>query len=116
MARSAAHVAAAASMAILMVLAWQIPTGDTASVQIGYSPSVPGYVNQYSSVGQASPIEQARNLGFEVSVRRTFVADASADGEILSATRPGPIDPSSVRGPMLFVIGFSVGSDSANVN
>ena len=115
--RGAAHAGAAAAMAILMVLVLQIPTGDTASVEIGHSTSVAGYVHQYRSTSDpASPIERARNLGYEVSVRRTFVPDPSADGEILSTTRPGPIEPSSVRGPMLFVIGFSVRSDSASVN
>lgn len=117
LARGTAHAGAAAAMAVLMVLIWQIPTGDTASVEVGYSSSVPGYVTQYSSSSdKTSPIERARNLGYEVSVRRIFVLDPSADGEILSTTRPGPIQSGSVRGPMLFVIGYSVGSDSANVN
>lgn len=116
MARHAAHTAAAAVLAILMVVSWQLPTSETASVEIGHTPAIHGYISQYSNPARPSPIERARNQGYEVTVLRTFVPDRSADGEILATRHPGPISPDSVRGPLLFVIGYSIGSDSASVN
>lgn len=116
MARHAAHAAAATALAILMVVTWQLPTGETASVEIGHTPAIHGYVSQYSSPAGPSPIERARNQGYEVTVLRSFVPDRAAHGEILATRHPGPISPDSVRGPLLFVIGYSIGSDSASVN
>ena len=116
MARHVAHAAAATALAILMVMNWQLPTGETASVEIGHTPAIHGYISQYSIPAGPSPIERARNQGYEVSVLRTFVPDRAAHGEILATRHPGPISTDSARGPLLFVIGYSIGSDSASVN
>lgn len=116
MARHAAHAVGATALAVLMVVSWQLPTGETASVAIGRTPETHGYISQHASPTGPSPIERARNQGYEVTVLRTFVPDRAAHGEILATRHPGPISPGSARGPLLFVIGYSIGSDSASVN
>ena len=116
--RHAAQLAATASLALLVVFGWHLPTAETASVEIGYTPEIPGYVAQYATapIDPPSPIERARDEGYEVSVLRAFVPDRAAHGEIIDTRHPGPTSPDSVRGPMLFVIGYSIGSNGANVD
>lgn len=79
----------------------------------------PAYLAQFGATNPArtepsQTITLARESGFEVDVRRTYVADRSSDGRILEMQHLGqtvttvPTDEPG-RGPLLIVIGFAIG-------
>lgn len=78
-----------------------------------------GYLVQYGAIEPEPPspsatITLARESGFEVDVRRTWVADRASDGEILEMRHLGqtvttvPTDEPG-RGPLFIVIGLAIG-------
>ncbi|HEY5649812.1 MAG TPA: hypothetical protein VIW46_00080 [Acidimicrobiia bacterium] len=94
-----------------------ITGGETASVTIGSTPDTPGYLAQYGvSIDAETAVAEARNNGYEVSVRRMFTPDPSEDGRILDERRPGPATVRAERGPVLFVIGYTIGICDTNAN
>jgi hypothetical protein len=115
--RHAVHSAAVVGLAIVMVVTWSKPMGETANVTIGSLPDAPAYLAQYGvSVDAESTVVQAQNRGYEVSVRRIFTPDPSEDGRILEERYPRPTTIRTARGPVLFVIGYTIGTGDANAN
>lgn len=115
--RHAVHSAAVVGLAVVMVVTWSKPMGETAHVTIGSLPDAPGYLAQYgASIDAETTVAQARNSGYEVSVRRMFTPDPKEDGRILAELHPGPTTIRSARGPLLFVIGYTIGTGDTNAN
>jgi hypothetical protein len=115
--RHAVHVSAVAGLAVIMIVSWSRPIGDTASVTINAAPDMPAYLVQYgaSSDTQAA-VAQARDDGYEVAVRRIFTPDPDEDGRILEERHPGPITADNARGPLLFLIGYTIGDGDTTAN
>ena len=115
--RHAVHMSAVAGLAVVMVVSWSKPIGDTASVTINTSPELPAYLVQYgASVDAATTVAQARDDGYEVAVRRIFTPDPDEDGRILEERHPGPLTVDNARGPLLFVIGYTIGNGDTTAN
>ena len=115
--RHAVHVSAVAGLAVVMIVSWSKPVGDTATVTINSAPDLPAYLVQYGAVEDAeTAVAQARDDGYEVSVRRIFTPDPEQDGQILEELHPGPVSVDNARGPMLFVIGYTIGSGDTTAN
>lgn len=108
--RHAVHMSAVVALAVAMVMGSSRPMGDTARVSIASDPQVPAYVAQYGGASTAeSAVAQARSNGYEVAVRRIFTPDPSEDGRIVDQFHPGSDTATQARGPILFVIGFTIG-------
>lgn len=115
--RHAVHMSAVVGLAVVLVVSWSKPIGDTASVTINDAPDLPAYLAQYgASADAATTVAQARDDGYEVAVRRLFTPDPDQDGRILVERHPGPLSVDSARGPLLFVIGYTIGSGDATAN
>lgn len=115
--RHAVHSLAVVSLAAVMVLTWSEPIGETATVQINAAPDQPAYIAQFSpSTPRPSAVQQARNSGYEVAVQRMFTTDPAMNGRILSQRHPGEVVVDKARGPMLFVIGYTIGDNSILAN
>lgn len=113
----AVHIGAVVGLAVVMVVSWSKPIGDTANVTINNQIEVPGYVLQYTSNPVSrSPVERAVDDGYEVAVRRIFSTNPADDGRILSERHPGPITVDKARGPLLFVIGYTIGTGDRTAN
>jgi hypothetical protein len=115
--KHAVHGTAVVGLAVVMVVTWSKPMGETASVSMGSLPDVPGYLVQYGvTVDAETTVAQARDTGYEVSVRRIFTPDPTEDGRILEEQHAGPTTVGNVRGPLLFVIGYTIGTGDKNAN
>lgn len=115
--RHAVHMAAAVGLAVVMIVSWSKPIGDTASVTINAAPELPAYLAQYGAPLDAeTTVAQARDYGYEVVVRRIFTPDPDQDGRILDELHPGPVTVDKARGPLLFVIGYTIGSGDTTAN
>lgn len=115
--RHAVHMSAVAGLAVVMIVSWSKPIGDTASVTINPAPDLPAYLVQYGVVADAeTAVAQARDDGYEVAVRRIFTPDPDQDGQILEELHPGPVSVDNARGPLLFVIGYTIGTDDTTAN
>jgi hypothetical protein len=115
--RHAVHASAVAGLAFVMIVSWSKPIGDTASVTIGAAPDVPGYLVQYgASIDAETTVARARYDGYEVSVRRIFTPHPDEDGRILEERHPGPVTVDHARGPLLFVIGYTIGNGDTTAN
>ena len=113
----AVHASAVVGLAVVMIVSWSKPIGDTASVTIGDAPDVPAYLIQYgASIDAETTVARARYDGYEVSVRRIFTPDPEQDGRILEELHPVPITVDNARGPLLFVIGYTIGSGDTTAN
>jgi hypothetical protein len=113
----AVHTAAVVVLAVVMVVSWSKPIGDTATVTINTQLDVPGYVLQYTSNPiSRTPVERAVDDGYEVAVQRLFSTNPADDGRILSKRHPGPTTVDKARGPLLFVIGYTIGSGDRTAN
>lgn len=113
----ATHVTAVVALATVLMVGWTEPVGETAAVTINTQPEVPGYVMQYGThVDTATVVERARNDGYEVSIRRIFTPEPRQNGRILDERHPGPITVEDARGPLLFVIGYTIGSGERTAN
>jgi hypothetical protein len=100
-----------------MIVSWSKPIGDTASVTINTAPEFPAYLVQYGAMLDAeTTVAQARDDGYEVVVRRIFTPDPDQDGRILDELHPGPVTVHEARGPLLFVIGYTIGSGDTTAN
>lgn len=110
--RHMAHATAMVLLAVVMVTSWSEPTGETANVQINTAVT-PAYLAQYGahvvSADAGEIVSRARDDGYEVSVQRLFTTDPTLDGAILAQRHPGPDTFDGARGPMLFVIGYTIG-------
>ena len=110
--RHMAHATAIVLLAVVMVTSWSEPTGETANVQINTA-GTPAYLAQFgANTVPTRPNEivaRAKDDGYEVSVQRLFITDPSLDGQILSRRHPGPVTADGARGPLLFVIGYTIG-------
>ncbi len=115
--RHAVHVSTVVGLAVVLVVSWSKPIGDTASVTINDAPDLPAYLAQYgASADAATTVEQARDDGYEVAVRRLFTPDPDQDGRILVERHSGPLSVDGARGPLLFVIGYTIGSGDTTAN
>ena len=115
--RHAVHMSAVAGLAVVMIVSWSKPIGDTASVTINTSPELPAYLVQYgASLDVETTVAQARDDGYEVAVRRIFTPDPDEDGRILEERHPGPLTVDNARGPLLFVIGYTIGNGDTTAN
>lgn len=104
-------------LAVIMIVSWSKPIGDTATVTINSAPDLPAYLVQFgASVDADAAVTQARDDGYEVAVRRIFTSDPDQDGRILEEVHPGPISVDKARGPLLFVIGYTIGSGDTTAN
>lgn len=115
--RHAVQASAVVGLAVVMIVSWSKPIGETATVTIASSPDLPAYLSQYgASVDAETAMAHARDAGYEVAVRRVFTADPAQDGRILEELHPGPVSVANARGPVLFVIGYTIGTGGATVN
>lgn len=115
--RHAVHSLAVVSLSAVMVMSWTEPTGETAHVEINAMPTTPGYLTQYGvEPDWDSTVLRATENGYEVAVQRLFTTNPSEDGQILVQRHPGPIAAFEARGPMLFVVGYTVGPDGVPAN
>lgn len=115
--RHAVHMAAVVGLAVVMVVSWSRPIGDTATVTINTAPELPAYLVQYGATLDAEiTVAQARDDGYEVAVRRIFTPDPAKDGHILEELHPGTLSVDNARGPLLFVIGYTIGNGSTTAN
>jgi hypothetical protein len=113
----AIHASAVAGLSIVMIVSWSKPIGDTASVTINSTHAVPAYLIQYgASIDAETVVAQARDDGYEVAVRRIFTPDPDQDGLILEELHPGPRSVDHARGPLLFVIGYTIGDGATTAN
>ena len=115
--RHAVHMSAVVGLAAVLIVSWSQPIGDTASVTINTAPELPAYLAQYGVTVDADAIvAQARDDGYEVAVRRLFTPDPDQDGRILAELHPGELSVDNARGPLLFVIGYTVGNGDTTAN
>ena len=115
--RHAVHMAAIAGLAVVLIVSWSKPIGDTASVTINTAQELPAYLAQYgASVDADAIVAQARDDGYEVAVRRLFTPDPDQDGQILAELHPGELSVDNTRGPLLFVIGYTIGDGDTTAN
>ena len=115
--RHAVHMSAVVGLSVVMIVSWSKPIGDTASVTINTAPDLPAYLVQYgASVDAEAAVAQARDDGYEVAVRRIFTPDPDEDGRILQELHPGPVTVDNARGPLLFVIGYTIGNGDTTAN
>lgn len=115
--RHAVHLSAVAGLSVVLIVSWSQPIGDTASVTINSAHAVPAYLIQYgASVDAETIVAQARDDGYEVAVRRIFTPDPDQDGLILEELHPGPRSVDHARGPLLFVIGYTIGDGATTAN
>ena len=115
--RHAVNMSAVAGLAVVMIVSWSKPIGDTASVTINTAPELPGYLIQYGATLDAeTTVAQARDDGYEIAVRRIFTPDPDEDGRILEELHPGPLTVHNARGPLLFVIGYTIGNGDTTAN
>lgn len=114
---SAGHVTLALVMSAAVLLMSPSPVHKEAVLPaISPAPRY-GYLSQFGVPPENDPtrtITMARESGFEVDVISTYVPDRHADGEIIemrhmaTSVSTVPVD-EPARGPLLIVIGFSVG-------
>jgi hypothetical protein len=115
--RHAVHMSAVAGLAVVMIVSWSKPIGDTATVTINAAPDMPAYLIQYGASASAETVvAQARDDGYEVAVSRIFTPDPEQNGQILEERHPGPVSVDTARGPLLFVIGYTIGTGDATAN
>ena len=115
--RHAVHMSAVVGLAAVMIVSWSKPIGDTASVTINSAPDLPAYLVQYGvPVDAETTVAHARDDGYEVAVRRIFTPDPNEDGQILEELHPGPALVDNARGPLLFVIGYTIGTGDTTAN
>ena len=113
----AVHTAAVVGLAVVMVVSWSKPIGDTATVTINTQADLPGYVMQYAAAPMSqNPVERAVDNGYEVVVQRIFSTNPADDGRILDERHPGPLTVDKARGPLLFVIGYTIGTGDRTAN
>ena len=100
-----------------MIVSWSKPIGDTATVTINSAPNLPAYLIQYGASPDAeTTVAQAKEDGYEVAVRRIFTPDPHENGRILEELHPGPVTVDNARGPLLFVIGYTIGTGDTTAN
>jgi hypothetical protein len=110
-------MSAVVGVAVVMIVAWSKPLGDTASVTIGTAPQMQAYLVQYGAQADAqTTVDRARHSGYEVAVRRIFTPHPDEDGRILDELHPGSLAVDNARGPLLFVIGYTIGSGGTQAN
>lgn len=115
--RHAVHASAVVGLAAVMIVSWSKPIGDTATVTINSAPDLPAYLTQYGvSPDAETTVVKARHDGYEVAVRRIFTPDPDEDGRILEELHPGPLSVDNARGPLLFVIGYTIGTGDTTAN
>lgn len=114
--RHLVHSVAVVALAGIMVVGGIEPTGETATVEINLSAPVPGYLAQYSAGGSISPVDHAKASGYEVAVHRMFTTDPALNGQIIAQRQPGELRFDQARGPVLFVIGYTIGDETTLAN
>ena len=118
---SAGHMSLAMVMSVTFLLVSPATLEREIQLPAVAEPPVPGYLAQYGVTSPIRPdpdetITLARESGFEVEVRHTYVPDRNEHGQILEMrhlAHPVTTVPTdeSARGPLLIVIGFAVGDD-----
>lgn len=113
----AGHTGAAVTLSAVLLLLSPATIEREIELPPVAEPPAAGYLAQYGATSAPSAhqtITMAREAGFEVEVITTFVADRAAHGEILGmrhlsapvATLPAT---ETARGPLLIIIGLSIG-------
>ena len=115
--RHAMQMSAVAGLAVVVIVSWSKPIGDTASVTINSASDLPAYLVQYgASIDAQTVVAQARDDGYEVAVRKIFTPDPDQDGRILEELHPGPMSVDNARGPLLFLIGYTISNGDTTAN
>lgn len=121
---SAGHVALAFVMSATLLLMSPDTLRPRAELPPVAAPPRAGYLAQYGAPVASTATELiafARESGFEVEVRRTYVADRAADGAVVelrhlvTPVSSVPVD-QPARGLLLVVIGFTVGDGDTTAN
>lgn len=120
---SAGHLGTAVVISTLLLILSPTSLDREAQLPPISEPPVAGYLAQFG-VTQATPqqtITMAREAGFEVEVITTFVADRASHGTIVGMRHLAqsvdtvPIQ-EPVRGPLLIIIGLTVGDSGTVAN
>ena len=119
----AAHVGAAVAMSTLLLLLAPATANREIQLPAISEPPRAGYLAQFGAgpVSAERTIAMAREAGFEVDVVTTYVADRASHGQIVGmrhVTVPVtaiPVD-DPARGPLLIIIGLTVGGSGTTVD
>jgi hypothetical protein len=119
---AASHVGAAVAVSTTLLILSPATLDREVQLPPIAEPPAAGYLAQYGAAGGSTAdatIAMAREAGFEVEVITTYVADRAADGQILTMRHLSEtVDTLPVhepaRGPLLIIIGLTVGDAGGN--
>ncbi len=113
--RTSLHAALAVGVAAALLLVSPAGVDPEPTLRAEGSTALPGYIGQYATPAEltAGTVRLARERGFEVEIVTTFVADRAEHGRIVRMRHLGTpteeIPDDGIRGPILIVIGLTVG-------